>query len=144
MARLTPSRCGCSTVEAWLFRRANAASEPLFTHMPSRVFSLCRWHRSTNRDEGVQRGRYIQYSIGPFSIVQFTPMECFIHFILLHEHSFKKTGDYWKLARHLTKMPFTAKNEIDRMAEEKGRLVRTVLWHYSAVFLRFRLSFVAS
>ena len=109
MARLTPSRCGCSTVEAWLFRRANAASETLFTHMPSRVFSLCRRHCSTNRDEGVQRGRYIQYSIGAFSIVQFTSMECFVHFILLQEHRFKKTGDYWGLNRHLIKMPFAAK-----------------------------------
>ena len=145
MARLTPSRCGCSIVEAWLFRRANVASETLFTHMPSRVFSLCRRHCSTNRDEGVQRGHYIQYSIGAFSIVQFTSMGCFVHFILLQEHRFKKTGDYWGLNRHLIKMPFTAK----KLDGQHGRRKKDGSWepsflYYSAVFLRFRLSFVAS
>ena len=89
--------------------------------MPSRVFSLCRRHCSTNRDEGVQRGHYIQYSIGAFSIVQFTSMGCFVHFILLQEHRFKKTGDYWGLNRHLIKMPFTAK----KLDGQHGRRKKT-------------------
>ncbi len=37
------------------------------------------------------------YSIGAFSTVQVAPMECFVHFILLHEYFRKKTGDYLAL-----------------------------------------------
>ena len=33
-------------------------------------------------------------SIRVFSTVQFALLEYFVHFILLHEHCFKKTGDY--------------------------------------------------
>lgn len=44
----------------------------------------------------------------------------------------------------LIKLLFAAIKRMDLSAEEKGWLVRTTLLRYSAVFLRFRLSFVVS